>query len=461
MTQNRTAEPNEFRTLRYMTRFSCIGPKCEDTCCGGWGIPVKKSTYQLIKKGMDNSKAERSRFRQALSRNRPTDGKPVDDAAYARITMREDNDHCHLMTDEGWCSVQSEIGEHAVPDVCMVYPRMQGQFGQRLETSGYISCPEAARLMLLAEDSCVVESVGAPMTDRRVLVQTSSPRAKKPYHREVDSIREVMLRLLELPGASLQSRLFLTCLFAERITPFFHEDTTEPVDKELAREITRLANAAERNAAIRFIDSQEPQQAFSVLVVAQVLSAVGSGNSGKAGKFRDLVQSAFDGYLARTGQSLPAEPGSDWQPDIQSIVSEYTRTIRSLELAGGETLDRMFGNFAKYFVYSHWYTKSPNLVEYTQRMLLETALVRFLIAGHPDLYELVTSNQKLHGEDATEWPATIRAEFTAQLERTAVECFYLTARSYEHGVTVMSEIGEALKKKELQTLAGSVYLLKF
>jgi len=30
----------------YAGLFRCIGPVCEDTCCGGWDIPVDKITYQ-------------------------------------------------------------------------------------------------------------------------------------------------------------------------------------------------------------------------------------------------------------------------------------------------------------------------------------------------------------------------------------------------------------------------------
>jgi len=30
---------------RYMERFRCIGPACEDTCCAWWGISVDRRAY--------------------------------------------------------------------------------------------------------------------------------------------------------------------------------------------------------------------------------------------------------------------------------------------------------------------------------------------------------------------------------------------------------------------------------
>ena len=38
-------ENKEVFIPKYMKRFKCIGPKCEDTCCVGWSIPIDRETY--------------------------------------------------------------------------------------------------------------------------------------------------------------------------------------------------------------------------------------------------------------------------------------------------------------------------------------------------------------------------------------------------------------------------------
>src|SRR5215813_7582033 len=35
-------------TLRYMTRFSCIGPACEDNCCHDWKVSVDHTTHEKL-----------------------------------------------------------------------------------------------------------------------------------------------------------------------------------------------------------------------------------------------------------------------------------------------------------------------------------------------------------------------------------------------------------------------------
>ncbi|HIG18403.1 MAG TPA: aminotransferase class III-fold pyridoxal phosphate-dependent enzyme, partial [Candidatus Handelsmanbacteria bacterium] len=39
-------------TLRYLTRFSCIGSECEDDCCHGWRVDIDEATYKKVKAAM-------------------------------------------------------------------------------------------------------------------------------------------------------------------------------------------------------------------------------------------------------------------------------------------------------------------------------------------------------------------------------------------------------------------------
>jgi len=34
---------------RFVERFRCIGPRCEDTCCSDWAIYVDKKTYKAYR----------------------------------------------------------------------------------------------------------------------------------------------------------------------------------------------------------------------------------------------------------------------------------------------------------------------------------------------------------------------------------------------------------------------------
>ncbi len=39
-------EAEGFLTLKYMTRFSCIGNECEEHCCKSWKVYVDEDHYK-------------------------------------------------------------------------------------------------------------------------------------------------------------------------------------------------------------------------------------------------------------------------------------------------------------------------------------------------------------------------------------------------------------------------------
>jgi lysine-N-methylase len=62
--------------------------------------------------------------------------------------MKPDGD-CHFLQSDRLCTIQGVLGENALSDTCRIYPRYLNRFGQQREKSLGISCPQAARLILL------------------------------------------------------------------------------------------------------------------------------------------------------------------------------------------------------------------------------------------------------------------------------------------------------------------------
>ena len=40
-------------TPKYYNEFSCLGEKCEETCCQGWVISVDKNTFEKYESSKD------------------------------------------------------------------------------------------------------------------------------------------------------------------------------------------------------------------------------------------------------------------------------------------------------------------------------------------------------------------------------------------------------------------------
>src|SRR4051812_10154965 len=48
--------------LRYVTRFECIGPRCEDTCCQGWQVFIDEPHFARLKKTLGQTPEGKADF---------------------------------------------------------------------------------------------------------------------------------------------------------------------------------------------------------------------------------------------------------------------------------------------------------------------------------------------------------------------------------------------------------------
>jgi lysine-N-methylase len=72
-------------------------------------------------------------------------------AVFAMIQMNGEN-QCPMLSDDHLCGIQSQVGESFLSYTCATYPRIVASIDGVVETSLALSCPEAARLVLLTPD---------------------------------------------------------------------------------------------------------------------------------------------------------------------------------------------------------------------------------------------------------------------------------------------------------------------
>jgi lysine-N-methylase len=141
------------RTLRqtrlirptFADRFRCIGSDCEETCCQEWTVPIDQATYEKYQNLPDVPL--RSLIQASVTG--PEEGaEPPKPAAYGKIRMNAAN-RCPMLSESNLCRVHSECGEDLLSHVCATYPRILHYVGPIEEKSLSLSCPEAARQVLL------------------------------------------------------------------------------------------------------------------------------------------------------------------------------------------------------------------------------------------------------------------------------------------------------------------------
>lgn len=124
----------------YISKFSCIGSKCEDNCCGKWQVFVDKKSYERYEK-LDQEGT--SNLLQFIEKNDASEY----EYEYAKLKIDSDK-MCPLLTEEGLCQIHRDYGFDALCDTCKHYPKVTRKINDAYYQTGYLSCPEMARVIL-------------------------------------------------------------------------------------------------------------------------------------------------------------------------------------------------------------------------------------------------------------------------------------------------------------------------
>jgi lysine-N-methylase len=156
-------------------RFQCIGAACQDTCCEGWGVFVDKITFQKYQVCSDSEIG-------AKLKELVTIKAAGNDSSYA--TILSPGGRCSFLAD-GLCSVQKRLGADYLGHTCATYPRIVNTLADRRERSLDLSCPEAARLVLLDPKPMEFSSGAGPISGVRQLVISMLQNREYPISRRL------------------------------------------------------------------------------------------------------------------------------------------------------------------------------------------------------------------------------------------------------------------------------------
>lgn len=132
---------NDILRTHLLSRFTCLGDKCEDTCCQGWSMQMDESTL--------------TRYREEA----PELLDAVEPSQDAPWIMRKDptTGFC-VRLEGGMCNIHKSHGERFLGDACHFYPRATRKLGDKVIMTATMSCPEVARLALDDAQACAHEA---------------------------------------------------------------------------------------------------------------------------------------------------------------------------------------------------------------------------------------------------------------------------------------------------------------
>jgi lysine-N-methylase len=420
--------------LRYMTRFSCVGSACEDTCCaGGWQINVDQVHHAKLIRIMRRSPAERAEVAAALELTAPA---VRDESRHAQIKLQPDGS-CTFLQEDKLCSIYRRYGAEPVPNTCAIFPRIVAKIGERVELMGTLACPETARLALLHDDAFAFEPLDlATLPRQRASVEVVLDAGV--YETCFHDIRLAVLEIIGQAHLPLAVRLFLCAYLGERTHTYFHRGVATVDGVRLANDMATVLNPAvgEKWRAVLSEIRIPGVRAGRLLmrVLRERLAALP-----EPATLRKLMRSILENLTAAGAASAVGEV---YTFDPEKMIEVHARRRAVWEASHGERIERRLTNFARQFWMREPYTGSPDLRVHGQKLILRIALVRFLLFSHP----LLVAGSPEGGEDI--------------VDRALVDVVQKLARALDHDKGFATGLDELLASLELRTLAEAVFLLQ-
>ncbi len=386
----------------YAAAFRCVGPACEDPCCSDWNIPLDRGTYELYQRFPPEPLG--TRVSEYVFRNEP--GSPQE--LFAQL-YRTPEGSCPFYGADRLCGIHKEYGPRALSATCSIFPRSLSRVDGVVEGSLSLSCPEAARQVLLDPH---FESAQADLfsgdfrTDNVFPLASDNEQPGKPAEAFL-GYRSRILGLLKDRSAPLSLRLLRVGALCSHLT-----DPSSPILDDAA------LSALPANLGLRL----NVVFSLSDALVRDTISA----------RFRDV----FWGYIEGLGSEIPVAPGDD------------LARFRHAEQA-------YYGPFLEQY---------PHILE---NYLVNAAYQQLLPYGPGGSVGLSTGtifNQYIQLCAQFAWLNTLlvglsarhREDFAGQHVIEAVQSF---TRAFEHYPATLVEMIETLNETNLYSLEGMAIML--
>jgi lysine-N-methylase len=285
----------------YSEDFRCIGPACEDSCCEQWTVHVDQSAfekYQNLPAGPLRTLLDEN----VLRIPGPAQACGSAAAPFAQIRMNSSG-KCPLLSADSLCQIQVEHGEGLLPHSCATYPRVMYSIDGVTEKALSLSCPEAARLVLLNPQLNTGAGQDAGLRE-------GSDRAPEgdPCQDYFLPIRNAAVALVQNRVYPLWQRLFLLDLLSRRFDDLAPDERRERVPYLLA-DFEATVASGHLEATIDTLPEDYARQLDLVLLLAGTML------------HRSYIRPRFVECIQAFTQGIGNGPGAT----LESLTAGYRR----------------------------------------------------------------------------------------------------------------------------------------
>jgi hypothetical protein len=252
-----------------------------------------------------------------------------------------------------------------------------------------------------------------------------------------------MLLILKDSSFSFEARLYFLANFSYRLASHYHQGCEGNLRVE--EEIKRIKSPEIKNQLDDYFFKYSNTEPVAIVVIQAILQLriQHEGNDKLSRLTKDILlryknhykrSEDFDVY----GENIP--------PDILWNAFQYNWD--QLNTRFGVILEEYFSRYAINCLQREWFISMPDPFSYIHMLSIRIGVLRFLIASHPDIIELVNSDQSDNNP-------------IDKFNEKIVEILYLYARSIDHNHTFLHVVYQAILEQEMMSFDYSLAFIKF
>lgn len=213
---------------------------------------------------------------------------------------------CHFLQEDKLCSIQKHMGPDALSITCSVYPRIYNRFGSQREIAIGVSCPEAARVILLNPEPITFQTITTPLrADNRKITSWAFPSGGDGDPEQIDVLndfRALIIAILQMRELSVGARLMVLGFLLEDIHRITTSETFSNA-REMVPVLTVFAGMLAQPRALEKqyanIQSDTPRKLEVMTKLISQSLAVGANQ-----RFNECLLAAAEGLAAEEGEGL-------------------------------------------------------------------------------------------------------------------------------------------------------------
>lgn len=406
-------------SLRFIKKFACIGPQCEDMCCTDLKILLQPQEVERLSQAAQTARPQDLDIQNGIVEK---EGKK-----FLKFVQQGDRSYCAFLAKDKFCGLHSALGHNVLPKPCRTYPRAISILGENLLLSGLPSCPEIARLLLLAEDSCEIEH-GRPIFSaitEEMSVLTFQDRLST-HQRFFQVLNDKHIAVVK---DSHDNYLRLFCLLSF---------TADVVDKNIAL-FTSQDEQQWSTVVDSIVDSKIWDQRISRITIPNrtKLFAIFLENV-----FITLAETYKMKRFTTLFESVTSPYAKQDQLDIKSFQSDFEHNLAWLWKHHKKDMQLWIRNYLLFALFTkRFHQKSADAVEFYRRLLVCFWLFHLMFVMHPHIHSAI---EQQHLTDQI-------------FQEKIVEVVQIISRFLEHG-SAIDYILQVLDAQQLNRLVGLLYL---